>query len=118
MWNKIAALSTSRSHLAVAVVDDKLYTIAGYGSQVGTLSSVECLDLSDLNSQWTAVAPMTTPRLGMGAVVTGGKIYVAGGTRSSIECFDPKDGPAGQWNVMSETSDFVKEVILQRIAAW
>ena len=110
VWSNIAALSTARSSLAVAVLGDKLYAIGGEDSEEEPLHSVECLDLSVPNSQWTAVAPMTTPRHGMGAVVTGGKIYVAGGYGSSnIECFDPNDGPAGRWTVVSETSEFVRD---------
>ena len=106
VWSNIAALSTARQSLAVAVLGDKLYAIGGVDSQ--SLSSVECLDLSVPNSQWTTVAPMTSPRVRMGAVVTGGSIYIAGGASSSIQCFDPSDGPAGQWTVVSETSDFQK----------
>ena len=101
VWSNIAALSTARRDLAVAVLGDKLYAIGGYDSQGQRLSSVECLDLSVPNSQWTTVAPMTSPRSSMGAVVTGGKIYIAGGYgSSSIECFDPSDGPAGRWTVV------------------
>ena len=107
VWSNIAGLSTARSYLAVAVLGDKLYAIGGYDSVGQHLSSVECLDLSVPNSQWTTVAPMTSPRFGMGAVVTGGKIYIARGAgASSIECFDPSDGPAGRWTVVSETSQF------------
>jgi N-acetylneuraminic acid mutarotase len=114
VWSNIAALSTARNSLAVAVLGDKLYAIGGIDSQYQYLSSVECLDLSVPNSQWTTVAPMTTPRCAMGAVVTGGKIYIAGGYGSSsieswhvaVECFDPSDGPAGRWAVVSETSQF------------
>ena len=110
VWSNIAALSTARSYLAVAVLGDKLYAIGGYDSHYQFLSSVECLDLSVPNSQWTTVAPMTSPRYDMGAVVTGGKIYIDGGYgSSSIECFDPSDGPAGRWTVVSETSEFGEE---------
>ena len=109
VWSNIAALSTARYFLAVAVLGDKLYAIGGENSQYQPLSSVECLDLSVPNSQWTTVAPMTSPRSHMGAVVTDGKIYIAGGSLSSIECFDPSDGPAGRWTVVSETSEFAAE---------
>ena len=113
VWSNIAALSTARYDLAVAVLGDKLYAIGGLDSEYQRLSSVECLDLSVPNSQWTTVAPMTTPRYGMGAVGTGGKIYIAGGYgSSSIECFDPSDGPAGRWTVVSETSHFQKGSII------
>jgi hypothetical protein len=50
---------------------------------------------------------MTTPRCAMGAVVTGGKIYVTGGgPSSSIECYDPTVGHTGRWTVVSKTSEF------------
>jgi N-acetylneuraminic acid mutarotase len=108
VWSNITSLSTARHSLAVAVLGDKLYAIGGKGSQNQLLSSVECLDLTDTNSQWTIVAPMTTPRCGMGAMVTDGKIYIAGGYTPSlgwtrIECFDPSDGHLGRWTVISET---------------
>jgi N-acetylneuraminic acid mutarotase len=107
VWSNIAALSTARDDLAVAVLGDRLYAIGGRDSQYQELSSVECLDLSVPNSEWTTVTPMTTPRFGMEAVVTGGKIYIAGGYGlRSIECFDPTVGPAGRWTVVSETSQF------------
>ena len=113
VWSNIAALSTARSSLAVAVLGDKLYAIGGYDSHYQLLSIVECLDLSVPNSEWTTVAPMTSPRYDMGTVVTGGKIYIAGGYgSSSIECFDPSDGPAGRWTVVSETSQFASQARL------
>ena len=127
VWSTIAALNTARSYLAVAVLGEKLYAIGGCSEDM-VLSSTECLDLSVANSQWSPVAPMTTrPRcFGVGAVATGGKIYVAGGQTfertdlevdndepaasservESIQCFDPKDGPVGCWTVVSETSKF------------
>ena len=91
----------------MAVLGNKLYAIGGQSRYYRPLSSVECLDLSVPNSEWTTVAPMTLPRFGMEAVVTGGKIYVTGGYGlKSIECFDPTVGPAGHWTVVSETSQF------------
>ena len=115
VWRSIAPLNTARSHPAVAVLDDKLYAIGGMGPE--PLSSVECLDLSVPNGQWTTVAPMITARAGIkGAVVTGGKMYIAGGggkiydggglSSSSIECFSPNDGPTGVWTVVNNTSGF------------
>ena len=103
VWSNIAPLNTARQYLKVAVLGDKLYAIGGQGSQRQLLSSVECLDLSVPKSKWTSVPPMNSGRSDMGTVVTVGKIYVAGGygyEASSIECFDPNDGPEGRWTVM------------------
>ena len=95
----------------MAVLGNKLYAIGGWSRYYSPLSSVECLDLSVPNSEWTTVAPMTSPGRSMDAVVTGGKIYIAGGYGSSsiecgVACFDPSDGPAGQWTVVIEASQF------------
>ena len=107
VWTNINPMNEARQSLGVAVVGDKLFAIGGSDKAYNILSSVECLDLSVPNSQWTTVAPMTTPRCGMGVVVTCGKIYIARGFgSSSINCFDPNDGPAGRWTAVSETSEF------------
>ena len=101
----------------MAVLGDKLYAIGGRDSQrhclnraalqLQCLRSVECLDLSVPNNQWTTVAPMTSPRRSMGAVVTDGKIYIVKGyPSSSVQCFNPNDGPAGRWTVVSNISKF------------
>ena len=74
---------------------------------------MDCLDLSIPNGQWTPVASMTMPRYGFGAVVIGGKIYAIGGNgtaaRNSMECFDPNEGPQGQWTLTNEGSGFITE---------
>lgn len=111
VWSNIAALRNARSSPAVAVVGDKLYAIGGSSSKGQCVNSVECLDLSVANSQWIPIVPMTTSGAGIGAVgsavvTSGEKIYVVGGSSRSIECFDPTDGPAGQWTAMSATSEF------------
>jgi hypothetical protein len=112
VWSNIAPLNTSRDALALALLDNKLYAIGGYDPGLKPLRSVECMDMSVPISGWTTVAPMTSPRWGMKAVVTGGKIYIVGGHgSSSIECFDPRDGPSGRWTVVSETSQFQNEAI-------
>ena len=107
-------MNEARCHLGVAVLGDKLFAIGGWNEQ-DDLSSVECLDLSVPNSAWTPVAPMTIPRRGFGVAVTGGKIYAIGGyddARSSMECFDPNEGPQGQWTLTSETTEFMQYAVL------
>ena len=101
-------MNEARDSLGLAVLGDKLYAIGGLG-----LSSVECLDLSIPNGQWTPVASMIMPRGRFGALVAGGKIYAIGGfstaAKNSMECFDPNEGPQGQWTLTSEALDFRKE---------
>ena len=111
VWTTINSMNEARCHLGVAVLGDKLFAIGGFNHDEYDLSSVECLDLSVPNSAWTPVAPMTMPRNGLGVAVTGGKVYVIGGyrnARTSMECFDPNEGPQGQWALTSETMEFMQ----------
>ena len=103
VWTTIAPMNEGRDNLGLAVLGDKLYAIGG-----SALSSVEYLDLSIPNGQWTLMGSMTIPRSGFGAVMTGGKIYAIEGynTRNSMECFDPNEGPQGQWTLIHETLEF------------
>ena len=102
----------ARDELGVAVLGDKLFAIGGMSDPwKGRLSSVECLDLSVPDSAWTPVAPMTMPRMSLGVAVTGGKVYAIGGygdARSSMECFDPNEGPQGRWTLTSNTTEFMR----------
>ena len=102
-------MNEERPDLGLAVLGDKLYAIGGSG-----LSSMECLDLSIPNGQWTPVASMTMPRRDIRAVVAGEKMYAIGlaiGGRNSqdrMECFDPNEGPQGQWTVTNESLEFAR----------
>ena len=88
-WSLVAALSTTRFALALAVLDGKLYAMGGSNALgPSALNSVEVYDPAA--NAWSAVAPMKTARLGHGAAVADGKIWVVGGGRqSSAECYDP-----------------------------
>jgi hypothetical protein len=107
-WSNITALNHARYELVVAALGDKLYAIGGGGDSQGfTHGKVECLDLSDPNNEWTTMAPMISDWYCVGAVVTGGKIYVVGenifGTKKIICCFDPI---AEQWSIVNEAPEF------------
>ena len=97
----------------MAVIGDKLFAIGGTNFRFHFVRSVECLDLSVPNSAWTAVASMTLPRSCFRVAVTGGEIYlydyaIEGNDDASIsmECFDPNEGPQGQWSLWSEATEF------------
>ena len=110
VWTNINPMNETRQWPGVAVLGDKLFAIGGSDKAYNPLSSVECLDLSVPNSAWTPVAPMTMPRYGFGVTVTGGKIYAIGGdggVSSSMECFDPNEGPQGRWTLTSNTTEFM-----------
>jgi len=87
----------------------KIYVIGGAQSNQA-LNVVECFDPE--GNQWTALAPMPTPRSDLAAAAVGGKLYAIGGydgrTLSAVELFDPS---SNVWETLAPMptprSDFV-----------
>ncbi|HSD26463.1 MAG TPA: kelch repeat-containing protein [Vicinamibacteria bacterium] len=85
-WTTAAPLPTGRSGHGAAVVRDCLYVFGGEGNPAGSTGVFDQNEVynSRLNS-WAALAPMPTPRHGIGAVAIEGRIYVPGGaTRQGL----------------------------------
>jgi N-acetylneuraminic acid mutarotase len=61
----------------VCVVDGLIYVLGGLDSENGCISSVHRFD--PVANVWSAVAPMSAPRVALGYFVLGGSIYVVGG---------------------------------------
>jgi N-acetylneuraminic acid mutarotase len=76
-WSIKAPLSAPRSHPAVAVYRDKVYSFGGGGPQFKSLHFSDVYD-PKLN-RWFALSPMPTFRSGAAAVTVGNAIYVIGG---------------------------------------
>ncbi|CAH3183560.1 unnamed protein product [Porites evermanni] len=91
-WLPGVAMSTLRTRVGVAVLDNKLYALGGFDGHK-RLSTVECYD-PQLKS-WKAITPMNTRRSALGAVVLNGRVYVVGGydghiSLSTVECYSPE----------------------------
>ena len=101
-WSTAASMPTGRTRLAaVAGPDGKIYAIGGSTTstldQTGYSSVVEVY--TPATDSWTTAAPMNTPRVGLAAAVSGGKIYAFGGYGKTtgysprylvtVEAYDP-----------------------------
>lgn len=95
-------LPTAREHLAVAVVEGKLYAIGGRWKGRGNLAVLEVYDPA--TDTWRRLPDMPTPRGGHTAAVLNGRIHVAGGeilgvigeTFAAHEVYDPRIGTWSQ----------------------
>jgi N-acetylneuraminic acid mutarotase len=74
-WAIMEPMPTARTGLGVAVVNEKIYAIGGYGD--GYLNVNEEYDPA--TNTWTTREPMPTPRASFGIAVVENKIYVIGG---------------------------------------
>jgi N-acetylneuraminic acid mutarotase len=79
-WVERAPMPTARGGTACGVVGGRIIVAGGEGNpdaQSGVFPQVESYDPA--GNQWTALAPMPTPRHGMGAAAWDGSLYVPGG---------------------------------------
>lgn len=82
-WVEQAPMPTARGGTACGVVDGRIIVAGGEGNpdaQSGVFPQVESYDPA--GDDWTPLAPMPTPRHGMGAAAWDGTLYVPGGATS------------------------------------
>jgi N-acetylneuraminic acid mutarotase len=82
-WSTRASMPTGRSGHAATVFRGCLYVFGGEGNTSrpdGIFPQNEVYD--PRTDTWESLAPMPTPRHGIGAVAVGGRIYIPGGAMS------------------------------------
>ena len=96
-WQRLADMPTARSEPLTAVVDGKIYVLAGYvgkdnkGVNLKNLKAVEMYDPQ--TDMWVKKQDMPTPRIDFGTGVVAGKIYAIGGR---VYWRDRKPGSPGR----------------------
>ena len=95
-WTLLAAMPTARNHVAVGVIDGKLY-VAGGMQQCGPCIPLNTLEVYDpATDTWDLKAPMPTSRSQAGGAIINGQFYVVGGhdgppsyTFDTVEVYNP-----------------------------
>ncbi len=92
-WEELASLPVSNSGMAVAVVENNIYSIGGE-TESGITNRLEKYDPQA--DKWVSKAPKPTSAADIGAAVIGNLIYVPGGVTESgkivdaLEIYDPR----------------------------
>ncbi|CAF0813231.1 unnamed protein product [Brachionus calyciflorus] len=99
-WRLADLMVTTRSRVAVAVLQGKLYAIGGYNG-LERLSTVEVFEPD--TKKWRRVASISKPRSALGSAVLNNKLYVCGGydgfaSSDTVEMYDPKND---KWTILS-----------------
>ncbi|MGE3801205.1 MAG: Kelch repeat-containing protein [Candidatus Kapaibacterium sp.] len=112
-WRTAPPLSKPRSRLALIALGGKLYAIGGLegasDKEYQNSPRVEVYDPE--NDSWSEGAPMPTPRHGLAAIATNGKILVMGGYSDSgitnvVEEYDPKSNSWAELSPMPTKRGF------------
>ncbi len=92
-WTELAPLSVARASLAVAAVDNAIYSIGGESAE-GVTGLLE--RYAPQTNSWQTLEPKPSPASAISAAVIGGNIYVPGGklangsASNNLEVFDPQ----------------------------
>lgn len=99
-WRLAESMMTTRSRVAVAVLQGKLYAIGGYNG-LERLSTVEVFEPE--TKKWKRVSSISKPRSALGSAVLNNRLYVCGGydgfqSSDTVEMYEPK---SDKWSLIS-----------------
>jgi hypothetical protein len=104
-WASRAPIPTPRGGIAAAVIGTGIYIFGGEGNAAapsGVFAATERYDIE--RDAWSARAPMSVPRHGIGAAVVGDSILIAGG--SEVEGFGVTAAHTAYWPPAADLSPF------------
>jgi len=76
-WQRVAPMPTARQEVAVAVLDERIYVIGGFGPGAAPVATVEMYNPA--TDAWATLAPLPTPTHHPAAATVGGRLFVVGG---------------------------------------
>jgi uncharacterized protein (TIGR03437 family) len=77
-WTTLAPVPSVRQEISTAVLDGKIFVIAGFNSTGGSTSTVEVYDPQ--TNTWSSAAPLPIATNHNAAAVASGRLYAFGGT--------------------------------------
>ena len=100
-WQKLAPMPRPRQEVGVAILEGKIYVVAGFDESAQSVNTVERYD--PLTDTWESLPPLPAPEPlnHVGTAASDGHLFVIGGLRqdfsavSSVFSFDPA---TGQWS--------------------
>jgi N-acetylneuraminic acid mutarotase len=92
-WLSLAPMPLARQELACAVLDGKVYVIAGFTGSGTSTSDVQVYDPA--TDTWGSAAPLPIATNHNAAAVAAGKLYAFGGTSNHVFLYSP---PQNTWS--------------------
>ena len=87
-WSTLAPMPTARQEISTAVLNGKVFVIAGFNSAGNSTNTVEVYD--PLTNTWSSAAPLPIITNHNAAAVAAGTLYAFGGTSNRVFAYDPR----------------------------
>jgi len=87
-WTTLAPVPSVRQEISTAVLNGKIYVIAGFNSSGGNTNTVDVYDPQ--TNTWSSAAPLPIATNHNAAAVAAGKLYAFGGTSSRTFVYNPQ----------------------------
>src|SRR5262249_18784505 len=85
-WRTLAPMPTAGPELSAAVLDGKVFVLAGYDEKGASTATVEVYD--PRTDSWRSAAPLPVATNHNAAATLGGRLYAFGGTTLRVFVYD------------------------------
>ncbi len=100
-WSQAAPMPAPRAFLAASALGDGIYVVGGYDGQreLDTVALYRPADEGAAGGPWTARAPLSQPRGGLGLTTIGTRLYAVGGGWTAALAFNEQyDAKVNAWS--------------------
>ena len=87
VWQTLASMPSARQEISTAVLNGKIYVIAGFDAAGNSTATVEVFD--PVTNTWSSVAPIPIVNNHNNAAVAGGNLYTFGGVSNQNFRYNP-----------------------------
>src|SRR5712692_5753881 len=87
IWSELARMPSMRQEISTAVLDGKIFVLAGFDSSGMSTDTVEVYDPD--TGAWSSRAPLPIRTNHNAAAVAGGGLYAFGGTSKRVFAYEP-----------------------------
>jgi uncharacterized protein (TIGR03437 family) len=87
-WTTLTPVPSVRQEISTAVLDGKVYVIAGFNSSGGNTNTVDVYDPQ--TNTWSSAAPLPIATNHNAAAVAAGRLYAFGGTSNRTFVYNPQ----------------------------
>ena len=119
-WTVGKSMPTSRTEIAVTILEDKIYVIGGFDNLGNVLDTVEVYDITA--DMWKTIEPLPQPLHHAAAATFNGSLYVIGGytnnnwlPSSKLFIYDPKNNAWAEGSPMPTARGALTAVFINEI---